>query len=156
MSMKTWEEKVLEVPGAPERVGAIEDEMRLAAGLTALREQAGLSQRDVAKLIGVSQPRVAAIERSRNVTIDVLDQYVKALGGVLEVSVVRGSKKVPLLASAPTKHAARAATPSRRAIAVAARTKAQPKSTAGKQRRAVAATPATSRSKSAVASKENH
>jgi transcriptional regulator with XRE-family HTH domain len=99
MSLKTWEEKVLREPGAPERVHEIEEELRLAAGLTALREQAGLSQRDVAKLIGVSQPRVAAIERSRNVTIDVLDQYVKALGGVLEVSVVRGSKKVPLLSS---------------------------------------------------------
>ena len=56
MSMKAWEEKVLQAPGAPERVGVIEDELRLAAGLTALREQAGLSQRAVAKLIGVSQP----------------------------------------------------------------------------------------------------
>ncbi|MGD0085139.1 MAG: helix-turn-helix transcriptional regulator [Acidimicrobiales bacterium] len=41
--------------------------------LTALREQAGLSQRELAQRIGVSQPRVAAIERSRHVTIDVLE-----------------------------------------------------------------------------------
>lgn len=60
MSMNDWEKKVLAEPGAAERVAEIEDELRLAAGLTALREQAGLSQRDVARLIGVSQPRIAA------------------------------------------------------------------------------------------------
>jgi transcriptional regulator with XRE-family HTH domain len=101
MSMKAWEEKVLQAPGAPERVGVIEDELRLAAGLTALREQAGLSQRAVAKLIGVSQPRVAAIERSSNVTIDVLAQYARAVGGHLEVSVVKGQDKVTLLPGGP-------------------------------------------------------
>jgi transcriptional regulator with XRE-family HTH domain len=100
MSMKSWEEKVLQAPGAPERVGAIEDELRLAAGLTALREQAGLSQRELARLIGVSQPRIAAIERSRNVTIDVLEQYAKAVGGRLEVAVVTGQRKVSLLSGA--------------------------------------------------------
>ena len=75
----------------------IEDELRLAAGLTALREQAGLSQRELAKRIGISQPRVAAIEQSRNVTIDVLEQYVAAVGGQLEVSVVKGNRKTPLI-----------------------------------------------------------
>jgi transcriptional regulator with XRE-family HTH domain len=103
MSMKTWEEKVLQAPGAPERVGAIEDELRLSAGLTALREQAGLSQRELARLIGVSQPRIAAIERSRNVTIDVLEQYAKAVGGRLEVAVVTGQRKVSLLSGASPK-----------------------------------------------------
>jgi transcriptional regulator with XRE-family HTH domain len=97
MSLKKWEEKVLEASGAAERVDDIEDELRLAAGLTALREQAGLSQRDLAKRIGVSQPRVAAIEQSRNVTIDVLEQYVDALGGTLEVTVVKGGRKIPLV-----------------------------------------------------------
>ena len=66
---------------------------RLAAGLTALREEAGLSQRDLAKRIGVSQPRVAAIERSQNVTLEVLEEYVDALGGQLEVNVVRALRR---------------------------------------------------------------
>jgi transcriptional regulator with XRE-family HTH domain len=60
MSLKDWENKVLSSPGAAGRVAAIEDELRLAAGLTALREEAGLSQWELAKRIGVSQPRVAA------------------------------------------------------------------------------------------------
>jgi transcriptional regulator with XRE-family HTH domain len=96
MTARDWEKKVLAAEGAEERVAAIEDEFRLAAGLTALREQAGLSQRELAKRIGVSQPRVAAIEQSRNVTIDVLDQYVHALGGSLELTVVQGRRRVNL------------------------------------------------------------
>ena len=97
MSLKQWEKKVLETPGAEDRVREIEDELRLAAGLTALREKAGLSQRELAERIGVSQPRIAAIERSRNVTLDVLKQYVEALGGHLEVSVVQGRRRTSLL-----------------------------------------------------------
>lgn len=99
MSLKGWERNVLKAPGAATRVAEIEDELRLAAGLTALREQAGLSQRELAKRIGVSQPRVAAIEQSRNVTIGVLEQYVGALGGKLEVAVVKGNRKISLVSS---------------------------------------------------------
>ncbi|HEX9765679.1 MAG TPA: helix-turn-helix domain-containing protein [Nitriliruptorales bacterium] len=97
MSIKQWEKKVLAPPGAKERVAEIEDELRLAVALTKLREQAGLSQRELADRIGVSQPRVAAIERSRNLTIDVLEQYVAALGATLELSVIRGKRRIPLL-----------------------------------------------------------
>jgi transcriptional regulator with XRE-family HTH domain len=107
--MKTWEKQVLAAPGAVERVAAIEDELRLAAGLTALREGAGLSQRELAKRIGISQPRIAAIERSRNVTLDVLEQYVTAVGGQLEITVRTGARKLALVGptkSAPAKRAA--------------------------------------------------
>jgi len=111
MSMKNWEKKVLAEPGAAERVAEIEDELRLAAGLTALREQAGLSQRELARRLGVSQPRVAAIERSRNVTIDVLEQYVGAVGGELELTVRKGNRKIHLLAPRPTRVGAAKAPP---------------------------------------------
>jgi transcriptional regulator with XRE-family HTH domain len=97
MSLEEWEEKVLETPRAAERVQEIEDELRLATALTALREQAGISQRELADRLGVSQPRVAAIERSRNVTIDVLEHYVTALGARLDISVIQGRRRTPLL-----------------------------------------------------------
>ncbi len=97
MGMKNWERKVLDAPGAKERVAEIEDELRLAAGLTALREQAGLSQRELARRIGVSQPRVAAIEQSRNVTIEVLEHYIAAVGGSLEVSVIKNNRRIRLV-----------------------------------------------------------
>jgi transcriptional regulator with XRE-family HTH domain len=100
MSVKDWEQKVLAAEGADERVAAMEDELRLATALTALREKAGLSQRELAQRIGVSQPRVAAIEQARNVTIDVLEQYISALGGQLEVSVLKGRRRFTLLGPA--------------------------------------------------------
>jgi transcriptional regulator with XRE-family HTH domain len=112
MSLKKWEKKVRDKPGAAERVREIEDELRLAAGLTALREQAGLSQRELADRIGVSQPRIAAIERSRNVTIDVLEQYVEALGAHLEVSVVQGRRRPTLLSPRPSSTAKKSTTQS--------------------------------------------
>jgi predicted XRE-type DNA-binding protein len=101
MSLKNWERKVLAAPGASDRIAEIEDELRLSAGLMALREQAGLSQRELAARLGVSQPRVAAIERARNVTIDVLDSYVDAVGGQLEISVRKGNRKISLLSGQP-------------------------------------------------------
>ncbi len=104
MSLKEWEKKVLDAPGVPERVCEIEDELRLAAGLTALREQAGLSQRELADRLGVTQPRVAAIEKAKNVTIDVLERYIEALGGELQVTVVQGKRRIPLLGGT-AKHA---------------------------------------------------
>jgi len=115
MSLKDWETQVLAEPGAHERVAAIEDELRLAAGLTALREEAGLSQRELAKRIGVSQPRIAAIERSRNVTLDVLESYVRAVGGDLQITVRIGtttrSLAAPVKTPTTTGAAAKRATP---------------------------------------------
>lgn len=119
MSMKSWERKVLRAPGAADRVAEIEDEMRLAVGLTSLREQANLSQRALAERLGVSQPRIAKIERSANVTVVLLEQYVRALGGDLEISVVKGRRRVTLLG--PTAKTARRRPPPR-----AARTDRQP------------------------------
>jgi transcriptional regulator with XRE-family HTH domain len=114
MSLEEWEKKVLETPGAAARVREIEDELRLATALTALREQAGLSQRELAERLGVSQPRIAAIERSRNVTIDVLEHYVEALGAKLDVSVVRGRRRTPLLSARAGKRRTTTSMPSQR------------------------------------------
>ncbi len=119
MSAKSWEKKVLAKPGAAARVAEIEDDMRLAAGLTSLREQAGLSQRDLAKRLGVSQPRIAAIERSKNVTVELLEQYVEAVGGHLRVTVVKGNKHTTLITSD------RHATPSIRPAASSIKTPAK-------------------------------
>jgi transcriptional regulator with XRE-family HTH domain len=125
MSMKEWERRVLEQPGATERVAEITNELRLAAGLTALRERAGLAQRDVADRLQVSQPRVVAIERSKNVTIDVLDHYVRAVGGRLELMVEIGGKRFDLRSNRALRMAPRpvepAKTPDSRPVSKTAR-----------------------------------
>jgi transcriptional regulator with XRE-family HTH domain len=138
--MKEWEKKVLSSPGAPERVEQIEEELRLAAGLTSLREQAGLSQRELAALVGVRQPRIAAIERSRNVTLDVLERYVAALGGHIELSVVRNGKRVALISGRPERPAAITA-----AVKTTARKTTVAKATAAKKAPAKAVHPARTR-----------
>jgi len=124
MSLKDWEQRVLAVEGAAERVAEVEEELRLVAGLTALRERAGLSQAELAERIGVSQPRVAAIERSSNITLELLERYVSAIlpGGGLEIVAVQGRRRFPLLTSSER----------------AARTDAA-SSTAGKLRKAASA-----------------
>lgn len=116
MSLKEWEKRVLKPAGASTRVAQIEGELRLAAGLTALREDAGYSQRELARRMGVSQPRIVAIEQSRNVTLDVLEQYVGAIGGKLEVTVVKGKSKIPLLSGHLQRSAATSSKPKRSAV----------------------------------------
>jgi transcriptional regulator with XRE-family HTH domain len=98
-NVERWEKNVVSTPAAAKRVAQIEAELRLATALTALREDAGMSQRQLADVIGVSQPRVAAIERSHNVTLQVLEKYVAALGGRLEVRVVKGKQSIALVAA---------------------------------------------------------
>ena len=79
MARKDWEKKVLSASGAEERVGEIEGELRLAAGL------------------GVSKPRVVAIERSKNVTLTVLKQYLGTLGMRVEISAVSDESRTILM-----------------------------------------------------------
>ncbi|MFG2043440.1 helix-turn-helix domain-containing protein [Dactylosporangium sp. NPDC048998] len=144
MSLKDWEARVLAAEGAAERVSEVEEELRLAAGLTALRERAGLSQAEVAARIGVSQPRVAAIERSSNITLDLLERYVGALlpGGGLEIFAVQGRRRFPLLAPPATGTARagggvrKAATAARRSAATTRKAAAAARVTAAARKKA--------------------
>jgi predicted XRE-type DNA-binding protein len=65
MRLNDWGKEVLKPRDAKARVEQIRHELRLAADLRALREETGLSQREVAERIGVSQPRVAASSGAR-------------------------------------------------------------------------------------------
>jgi transcriptional regulator with XRE-family HTH domain len=50
-----------------------------------MRKRRGLTQREVAQAMGVTIGRVSQIENGELSGIDVLDRYVTALGGLLEV-----------------------------------------------------------------------
>jgi transcriptional regulator with XRE-family HTH domain len=50
-----------------------------------MRKRRGLTQREVAQAMGVTVGRVSQIENGELAGIDVLDRYVTALGGLLEV-----------------------------------------------------------------------
>lgn len=63
------------------------DSYVLGYRLSELRERAGLSQTEVAKRMGVKQPRVSAIEKGdpAQMEVETLKRYVSALGGHLRV-----------------------------------------------------------------------
>ena len=51
------------------------------------REATGMSQRELAKRLGVSQQRVALLERDANPSVDTLERVAKALGMRLEINL---------------------------------------------------------------------
>jgi predicted XRE-type DNA-binding protein len=76
-------------PRLAREVDEILNEMRLEEDLTALREKCKLTQRQVAKLIGTSQPYVAKLEsgRIKNVGVGTIVKYARALGATVSVQI---------------------------------------------------------------------
>lgn len=88
-------------PGADDpdrRAAAVSAIDTFVAGhhLAELRKAIGMTQAEVAALLGVSQSRVSDIERGRAATIelDTLRAYAQALGGVLDITVRVGPHSV--------------------------------------------------------------
>lgn len=77
--------------------------MRLEQQLVRLREARGLSQVQLARILGVSQQAVAKIEsgRATNLELKTLVKHVLALGGQLEIRIVKAKpgKTASLLAA---------------------------------------------------------
>jgi len=65
------------------------NEMRIEQDLAALREQRKLSQHQLARILGISQPAVAKLEsgRIKNLEIRTLVRYAVALGGKVEIAI---------------------------------------------------------------------
>jgi transcriptional regulator with XRE-family HTH domain len=64
--------------------------VQAVAALVELRRQRGLSQYDVADLMGVGQPSVSSLERSQSPTLAQIGRYGDALGVRVALSVVVG------------------------------------------------------------------
>jgi predicted XRE-type DNA-binding protein len=76
-------------PRLAREVDEILSEMRLEQDLAALRERRKLTQRQVAKLLGTSQPYIAKLEsgRVKNLGVGTLVKYAQALGGTVTVRI---------------------------------------------------------------------
>lgn len=72
---------------APERMAARERSRAALRGaqLAQLRKNIGLTQTQVAGMMGVSQARVSQIEHGRVTEVDAIRGYVEALGGTVDV-----------------------------------------------------------------------
>lgn len=83
-----WIDEALEAD--PRLARAVEDlvvEMKLEQQIVALREKRGLTQRQLAKLLGTSQPYVAKLEsgRMRNLGVKTLVKCARALGASVSI-----------------------------------------------------------------------
>ena len=74
---------------------------QIAGQLMAYRKEHGLTQKDLAERLGISQSMVSKIERGKNISIRVLSKIVSKLGGRIEISLgiskEATQKKIPAL-----------------------------------------------------------
>ncbi len=75
-------------PEARERYETERQAMRDALSLSALREQVGLTQVELAGALHVTQANISQLERKQDLYLSTLSRYVEALGGQLELRVV--------------------------------------------------------------------
>jgi len=79
--------KKLKDPEFRKEYEKLEDEFKLASQLIELRVGANLTQKELAKRIGTSQPAIARLESGqyKNVSLAFLKRISKALGAVPEI-----------------------------------------------------------------------
>ena len=86
----------LPLPESRRRIEEMAEEMLFETHLHQLREALNISQQELAKTLGISQPSVAAIEgRGNELKISTLKRYVEAMGGTLRLDIeLPGGKHV--------------------------------------------------------------
>jgi predicted transcriptional regulator len=70
------------------RVAAMSAAMQDAMRLADIRGERGLTQTDLAEVLGVTQSRISQLELSHDAYLSTLRDYVAALGGTLELRAV--------------------------------------------------------------------
>jgi len=93
--------KVMADPESRAQVAMYKRAMLDAVALAKLREQRGVTQREVAGELGVTQANVSRIEHEEDLYLSTLRGYVAALGGELEVNAVFPDGTVTLIPANP-------------------------------------------------------
>lgn len=93
---KKLADQVLGDPVRRERVHALAQAMRDAVALAELRESRGLTQTELAAALEQTQANVSRVERQRDLYLSTLADYVRALGGELEVNAVFDGERIPI------------------------------------------------------------
>lgn len=86
-------------PMTPERrarIDAIKQEMLHEMELYQLREQAEISQVELAKRLKTAQGAISRLEHQPDMLVSTLREYVQAMGGQLEVSAKIGGRVIVL------------------------------------------------------------
>lgn len=89
-------DEVRKRPGAVEEIDARKRAIIAAVRLAELREQMGKTQSQLAEVLEMTQANVSRIERSDNLYLSTLADYVDALGGHIEINAVFDDNVVSL------------------------------------------------------------
>jgi DNA-binding XRE family transcriptional regulator len=89
-------DEVRKRPGAAAEIDARKRAIIAAVRLAELREQMGKTQTQLAEVLGMTQANVSRIERSDNLYLSTLADYVDALGGHIEINAVFEDEVVSL------------------------------------------------------------
>jgi transcriptional regulator with XRE-family HTH domain len=93
-SFKILSDRIDADPERRARVEEIERTYDEVLALANLRESRGVTQAQLAESLGVSQPNVSKVERTEDVHLSTIINYVAALGGHLELKAVFPNEKV--------------------------------------------------------------
>ena len=106
--MKWIDSELARSPKLAREVEEILNEMKLEQEIVALREKRGLTQRDLAKLLGTTQPYVAKLEsgRVKNLGLRTLVKCATALGGRVTLQI---ESKPPSRRASRKRHGSHAA-----------------------------------------------
>lgn len=89
------EDQLARDPGLARDVEARLAELRIEQDLAALRKASGLSQRQLAERLGVSQPAIAKIEagRTKNLELRTVVRFAAALGARVWFGIAKGRRR---------------------------------------------------------------
>ena len=85
-------------PVRRERITQLTRAMTSALALAELRQELGVTQREVAEALSVTQANVSRIEHEEDLYLSTLRAYVAALGGDLELRAVFPERTVTIAA----------------------------------------------------------
>lgn len=83
-------EEEMQNPSFKADYDALEQEFSIAQALVDARSKAGMTQADVAKKLGVSQPVIARMESGRNISIKSITRYATAVGRPIRLEILPG------------------------------------------------------------------
>lgn len=89
-------DEVRKRPGAAEEIDARKEGIRAAMRLNEVREQRRQTQANLAELLGTTQANISRMERSDNLYLRTLNEYIVGLGGRLEINAVFDDDVVPI------------------------------------------------------------
>ena len=92
--VRSFDELEAKTPREKELADHYERLTRAVMRLSKLREQRGVTQEQLAKVMSVSQPFVSKVERNGDLCVSTLTNYVAALGGESRLTAIFPDRQV--------------------------------------------------------------